>query len=129
MPLEFYGTLSVSVARMGAAHNKSHLIADVASDLKAEFDRVFVWSDRASSFRRRYVWNFYSNSFLSYRIRYCSCILCRHVGKDAQAVQRMCCLGPTAGVHRDGGLRQQPVGLRGRNLLSQIADHQPEVAN
>jgi hypothetical protein len=55
MPLEFYGTLSVSVAWMGAAHNKSHLIADVASDLNAEFDRVFVWSDRASSFRRRYL--------------------------------------------------------------------------
>ena len=41
MPLEFYGTLSASVARMGATHNKSHLIADVASDLNAEFDRVF----------------------------------------------------------------------------------------
>ena len=63
MPLEFYGTLSVSVARMGAAHNKSHLIADVASDLNAEFDRVFVWSDRASSFRRRCLYKFYSISF------------------------------------------------------------------
>jgi hypothetical protein len=35
MPLEFYGTLSVSVARMGA-----HLIAEAASDLNAKFDRV-----------------------------------------------------------------------------------------
>ncbi len=56
MPLEFYGTLSVSVAWMGAAHNKSHLIADVASDLNAEFDRVFCMVGfYASSFRRRYL--------------------------------------------------------------------------
>jgi phospholipase C len=26
----------------------------------------------------------------------------------------MCCLGPTVGIHRDGGLQHQPVGLRGR---------------
>ena len=89
MPLEFYATLSVSVARMGAAHNKSHLIADVASDLNAEFNRVFVWSDRASSFRQRHLWNFCFNSSLSYRIRYCSCILCRHVGQVLRSTENL----------------------------------------
>jgi hypothetical protein len=123
MPLEFYGTFSVSVARMGA-----HLIADAASDLNAEFDRVFVWSDRASSFPRHYLWNFYSHSSLSYRIRYCSFILLRHIGQVLRSIENVL-FGPHCGVHRDGGLRHQPVGLRGRHLLIQIADHQPEVAH
>jgi hypothetical protein len=103
MRLEFYGTLSVGVARMGAAHNKTHLIADAASDLNAEFDRVFGWSDRASSFRRRYLRNFYSDSSPSYRIRYCSCILCRHVGQVLRSTENVL-LGRHCGVHRDGGL-------------------------
>jgi hypothetical protein len=99
MPLEFYGTFSVSVARMGA-----HLIADAASDLNAEFDRVFAWSDRASF------------------------ILFWHIGQVLRSTENVL-FGPHCGVHRDGGLRHQPVGLRGRHLLIQIADHQPEVAH
>jgi hypothetical protein len=40
--------------------------------------------DRASSFRRCHLWAFYFHDALSYRIRYCDCILYRQVGQGPQ---------------------------------------------
>jgi hypothetical protein len=85
-------------------------VTDEAASIGGSYTEQYGWIARR--FDDVILWDFYFNGVLPYRIRYCDCILYRHVRQILRS-NREPVVGPRSRAHRKVELRHQPVGPRG----------------